>query len=147
MKKHKEINLLGLRGMYILTSAVAGLSGLGILISPDFIISIFDLPEQEPLFFAISGTMYLSLGLLAIIGWKSPIQFIPLLLFQLFYKVIWLAVYAFPLILSNQFPMYGNAYLILFILFVIGDIYVIPFRYFLVKAGNYPQLKLSDSNN
>jgi hypothetical protein len=86
----KDINVRWgwLKGMYILTIIHAGGSGLGIILIPSIIRSIFGWPSQDPIVFGICGSVWVAFGLLSILGLRSPLKFSPLLLLQLTYKVV-----------------------------------------------------------
>jgi len=78
-----------LRAMYILTIVGAGSVGLGIIIIPDLMRSTYGWPIQDPVVFGICGSVYVAFALLSILGLKSPLKFVSLLLLQLTYKVLW----------------------------------------------------------
>ena len=59
---------------------------------------------------------------------RSP-KFVPLLLLQLVYKPLWLAVFAIPLFLKGQFPKYAVGTSVVFLTYIIGDLIAIPFAY------------------
>ena len=87
MSKDFEIRWGWLKGMYIYTIFV-GILGLGMIVSPEMIKSIFNWPVEEPIAFGIMGSVYLSFGLLSILGSRSPLKFVSVLLLQLCYKLI-----------------------------------------------------------
>jgi hypothetical protein len=118
-----------LKGMYIFTIVVAGLQGLGMVIIPDVIRSTFGWPTQDPLVLGVCGSVYVAFGLLSVLGLRSPLKFSPILLLQLFYKIVWYIGVMLPLLLGDGFPAYGVPYTIIFALFVIGDLIAIPFSY------------------
>jgi hypothetical protein len=126
-----------LKFMYVLTVLIAGPFGLGIVFAPDFVRSVCRMPSQDPVVFGITGSVYLAFALLSLLGLRSPLQVSPVLLLQLAYKVIWLFAVVVPLSLRGEFPTWAILYLVIFIVFVIGDIVAIPFRYvFGVGIGN-----------
>lgn len=118
-----------LKGMYIFTIVVAGLLGLGIIIMPDTMRSMFGFPTQDPIVFGVCGSVYVAFGLLSILGLRSPLKFSPLLLLQLAYKVVWFVGVILPLLLGGRFPSYGIVYVVIFAMYVIGDLIAIPFSY------------------
>ena len=81
----KEINIRWnwLKGMYIYTIIGAGGFGLGIIMIPDIMRSIFGWPDQDPIVFGVSGSVYVSFALVSILGFRSPLKFAPVLLLQL----------------------------------------------------------------
>jgi hypothetical protein len=120
-----------LRFMYGYTVVVAGGCGAAMIISPSTVQSLFRLPNQDALSFAIVGSVYLAFGLSSLLGLRDPLRFVPILLLQLNYKIIWFAGFFLPQSLTGQFPPYGILIAILFASYVIGDLIAIPFSYLL----------------
>jgi len=123
-----------LKGMYIYTIIAAGLNGLCIVVAPELNRSLWGLPAMEPIIFGITGSVYLAFGILSIFGLREPLKFSPVLLLQLFYKVIWFAGVVAPLAISGKFPAYAVGAAIVFATFVIGDLIAIPFAYLFKKT-------------
>ncbi|MCX5997217.1 MAG: hypothetical protein NTV42_06345 [Chloroflexi bacterium] len=122
-----------LKGMYIYTIVVAGLSGLGMLIAPELNRSMLAWPATEPIIYGICGSVYLAFGLLSIFGLRDPLKFSPVLLLQLVYKSIWFIAVVAPLAVAGKFPMYALGFVIIFATFIIGDLIAIPFAYLFAK--------------
>ena len=123
-----------LKFMYGYTIAGAGSLGLGILLAPDVIQSVLGFPGQDPIVFGIAGSVYAAFGLLSILGLSSPLKFVPVLLFQLCYKVIWSVIIAAPLIFSGRLPNHAAMLLVIFATYIIGDLIAIPFQYIFSKS-------------
>ena len=140
----KEINIRWgwLRGMYIYTIVGAGGFGLGILIAPGFLRTVFGWPVQDPVVFGIVGSVYLAFGLLSILGLRSPLQFVPVLLLQLCYKTVWMIGAVLPLLVEGRFPAYGILHIFIFASYIVGDLIAIPFPYLLTKN---PEFSASES--
>ena len=136
MSKDTKIRWGWLKGMYIYTIVVAGLSGLGIIFIPETIKSTFTLPVEEPVTFGIVGSVYLAFGLLSILGLRSPLKFVPVLLLQLCYKSIWFIGVVLPLWVTAHFPSYAIPNVIIFATFIVGDLIAIPFSYVFAKESN-----------
>ncbi len=122
-----------LKGMYILTIIIAGLYGLGIIIVPELIKTASPWPVAEPIVFGIVGSVYLAFGILSVFGLRDPLKFSPVLLLQLFYKVIWFIGVVIPLVAVGKFPGYAIPTFVIFAIFVIGDLIAIPFGYLFKK--------------
>ena len=133
MSKDFNIRWGWLKGMYIYTIVVAGLSGLGIIFITETIKSTFTLPFEEPVTFGILGSVYLAFGLLSILGLRSPLKFTPVLLLQLCYKSIWFIGVVLPLWVTAHFPSYAIPNVIIFATFIVGDLIAIPFSYVFTK--------------
>lgn len=125
-----------LKGMYIYTIIGAGGFGLGIIVIPSFMRSIFGWPNQDPIVFGVTGSVYLSFALLSILGLRSPLKFVPVLLLQLSYKVVWLIGVILPLLVTGDFPMFGILHVIIFATYIIGDLIAIPFPYVFARQSD-----------
>lgn len=135
MSKDVKVRMNWLRGMYIYTIVLAGGFGLGILIVPELIKSIYRWPVAEPIAFGIVGSVYVAFGILSILGLRDPLKFVPVLLLQLFYKSVWFIGVVAPLLVVGKFPIYAIGFVIIFATFIIGDIIAIPFSYVFAKQS------------
>jgi hypothetical protein len=92
-----------------------------------------------PLFEGVETCMLVALSLLAFLGLRYPLQMLPILLFELAWKFIWVAVVVLPLWISDQIdPATLNVfYSCLVVLIVLA---VIPWRYvfahYVTKRGD-----------
>jgi hypothetical protein len=123
-----------LKAMYIYTLVGAGGFGLGMILLPDQLQSAFRFPPQDPVMLGACGSVFLALGLVSLLGLRSPLKFVPILLVELLYKPIWLVACALPLFLRGEFPFYVVFISFVFITFIIGDLIAIPFPYLLSKT-------------
>ncbi len=133
MENQIKIRYGWLKGMYIYTIIGAGLTGLGMILLPLTYSSMVNLPIQEPINFGILGSVYLAFGLISILGLRSPLKFVPVLLAEITYKTIWFIGVILPLILKGQFPQYALINTIIFATFIIGNAIAIPFKYIFIK--------------
>jgi hypothetical protein len=85
--------LYSLRLCYLILAA-----GLGLVIWPTV---IHHNPEQA-VAHGIQLSLLAGLGLTAVLGLRYPVQMIPLLLFELIWKAIYLLAFALPLWLAHQ---------------------------------------------
>ena len=120
----------------IYTIILAGLFGLGIIVIPEKIKTSFTWPVEEPIAFGIVGSVYLAFGLLSILGLRSPLKFVPVLLLQLFYKSIWFIGVFLPLLFTAHFPSYAVPTVVIFATFIIGDLIAIPFFHLFAKESD-----------
>ncbi len=134
----EEINVRWgwLKGMYIYTIVVAGGFGLGIIFIPNLIQSIFRMPSQDPIVMGILGSVYLAFALLSLLGLRSPLKFVPILLLQLGYKVVCFIGIILPILVAGKFPAYAILYVVVFATFIIGDLIAIPFSYVFKKQAD-----------
>lgn len=129
MSQVSPLRLLIMRAMYLLMAA-----GLGLSIWPLIINHSSELPRMTGVVFALLGAV----GLLSVVGLRYPLQMLPLLLFELTWKVIWLSAFALPRwldgtldagMMSSVFDTALGALLLV----------VIPWRYvyenYMLKAG------------
>jgi hypothetical protein len=136
MDKDTDVRWKWLKGMYILTIIHAGGSGLGIILMPGFIRTLFGWPNQDPIVFGILGSVWVAFGLLSILGLRSPLKFSPILLLQLTYKVVWFIGVILPILIAGEFPAYAMGYVFFFIVYIIGDLIAIPFPYVFAKQSD-----------
>jgi hypothetical protein len=122
-----------LRFMYAYTIVVAGGIGLASLIVPNTVLSLFGIPTEEPIMAGIVYSAFLAFGVLSIFGLRSPLKFVPVLLLQFTYKVVWFIAVITPKAVSGDLPSFAITMSAIFATFVIGDIIVIPWRYLLSK--------------
>jgi len=135
MSREMNVRWGWLKGMYILTIIHAGGSGLGMILIPSTIRSIFGWPSQDPIVFGICGSVWVAFGLLSILGLRSPLKFSPLLLLQLTYKVVWFVGVILPALIGGGFPAYAAGYVFFFAIYIIGDLVAIPFSYVFAKES------------
>lgn len=135
MANDMTIRLNWIKGMYIYTIIGAGGYGLMILLFPNVIKLIFNLPYQADTILGITGSVYFASGLLSILGIRSPLKFLPVLLLQLTYKVVWFIGVAIPLLVSGEISLFALPYAIFFATYIIGDLIAIPFPYLFAKTS------------
>jgi hypothetical protein len=128
-------NVRWLKGVYLYNIVGAGSFGLGILAMPELIRSLFGLPDQDPIVFGVMGSMWLALGLVSMLGLRSPVRYAPVLLLQLSYKVAWFAGVVLPLMLGGRFPSHGIPFAVIFATYIIGDLVAIPFPHVLARQA------------
>jgi len=133
MSKDIKVRMGWLKGMYIYTIVGAGGFGLGIVVIPEVMKSVVRWPVTDPIAFGIIGSVYVAFGILSILGLRSPLKFVPVLLFQLCYKSVWFIGVALPLLVTAQFPTYAILLAIILATYIIGDIIAIPFSYVFAK--------------
>ena len=92
-----------------------------------------------PLFEGVETCMLVALSLLAFLGLRYPLQMLPILLFELAWKFIWVAAVALPLWITNQMDpatleVFYSCLVVLFVLAVIPWRYVV--RQYVMKQGD-----------
>ena len=87
------IRLYGLRACYLVMAV-----GLGIYIWP----SVIDHSEQLATASGVRIALLAGLGATALLGIRYPLQMLPLMLFELLWKAIYLAAFAFPVWQSHR---------------------------------------------
>ena len=136
MSKDVNVRWGWLKFMYIYTIVVGGGFGLGIIVIPNAMQSVFRWPSQDPIVFGVTGSVNLAFAILSILGLRSPLKFVPVLLLQLCYKAIWFIGVILPLLAVGKFPMYAILYVVVFATYVIGDLIAIPFSYVFAKRSD-----------
>ena len=87
MTEVSPIRLWVMRAMYLVMAL-----GIGLTIWPLIVSHGPELPRMTGVAWAMIGTI----GLLALLGLRYPLQMLPLLLVELSWKAIWLAAFAAP---------------------------------------------------
>jgi hypothetical protein len=134
----KDINVRWgwLKIMYIWTIVGAGGFGLGIIVIPNIMKSIFGWPSQDPIVYGVTGSVWLAFGIISILGLRSPLKFVPVLLLQLCYKSIWFIGVVLPLLVVGKFPLYAILHVVVIASYIIGDLIAIPFSYVFAKQSD-----------
>lgn len=135
MPKGHKIRYGWLKAMYIYTIVGAGGFGLGIIVMPTYMRMIFNWPAQDPIVYGVMGSVYLSFGLLSIPGLKEPLKYVPVLLLQLCYKVVWFIGVVAPILFTGNFQAYAILHVVIFLTYIIGDLIAIPFSYVFDKEA------------
>ena len=129
MPQVSSARLLAMRALYLLMSV-----GLGLVIWPSLIWPQSIEPNPSTVVRALLG----SLGLLAALGLRYPLQMLPVLLFELLWKIVWALAIALPAWRLGQLGPYGTATLYeclpAFVLFPL----VIPWRHVIAKYIRAP---------
>jgi hypothetical protein len=124
------IRLWVMRAMYLVMAAGLGLTVWPLIVSHDPAMA-----RMTGVALALLGTI----GLLAVLGLRYPLQMLPLLLFELTWKTIWLAGFALPRWLDGTLDegMRGTVFDTLLGLVLVA---VIPWRYvyahYVVRPGD-----------
>lgn len=121
--------LLALRALYAMLAI-----GLGVFIWPSLLTRGAEAPQSGSVVQALLG----ALGLLAVLGIRYPLQMLPLLLFELLWKVVWALAVALPAWQHGTLGEYGIATfyecLPVYVLFPI----IIPWRYVIARYVRAP---------
>ena len=136
MSEDPKVRWGWLKVMYIYTIVVAGGFGLGCIIIPNVMRAAFRWPSQDPIVFGVFGSVYVAFALLSILGLRSPLKFVPVLMLQLTYKVVWFIGVVVPLLVLGQFPLYALLHVVIFASFIVGDLIAIPFSYVFAKEAD-----------
>jgi hypothetical protein len=136
MDKNIKVRWGWLKFMYIYTVVGAGGHGLGVILMPDVMRSIFGVPISDPITYGITGSVYLAFALISILGLRSPLKFTPVLLLQLTYKSVWLIGVIIPLLITGQYSIYTFLITVAFVSYIIGDLIAIPFSYVFAKQSD-----------
>ena len=128
-----------LRFMYLYTIVAAGGLGLGLVIMPQAMKAMLRWPADEPIALGIVGSVYVAFGVLSVFGLRDPLKFVPVLLLQLCYKLVWFVAVALPLLIKGRFPDYGFLIAVVLATYIVGDLIAIPFPYLLARASGSDQ--------
>ena len=114
--------------MFAVTIIFAGFLGFGLLVAPSSMQSALGYPAEEHYVAGVAYSFWFALGLLSVLGLRSPLKFWPLLLLQLTYKLTWVVAIMSPRLVNGGLPAFAASMTVLFVLIIIGDIIVIPWR-------------------
>ncbi len=119
---------LKLKIMYIITIFGVGSFGLMMLIAPSFTIALFVQPAQDLYIYGVAAAVWTAFGILAILGLRDPVRYMPILLFQFVYKLIWVFAVLLPNLIVDGAQFYTIFLLVIFIFFIVGDFLTLPFK-------------------
>jgi len=135
MSEVKGVRWCWLKVMYIWTIVIGGGFGLGIVFVPEQMKSMLN-DSCEPALYGIMGSVFLVFGLLSILGLRDPLKFVPILLFEMTYKALWLVGVFLPLLITGRFATDKILIVVIFVLSIIGCLIAIPFRYVFAKQSD-----------
>jgi hypothetical protein len=119
--------------MYGYTIVTGGILGLALLLAPSTMLSALGYPTEEPFLAGIVYSVWLAEGILSAFGLRYPVNFAPVLLLQLTYKLIWFVAIIIPHLVTAQLPTFAMTMSALYVTFVIGDVIAIPWRHIFVR--------------
>ena len=130
METPSALRLNILRGGYLFMAA-----GLGVFIWPRLIADGPNLPPAQ----GIILSLLCGLGLVAVLGLRYPLRMLPLMLFEITWKVVWLVRIALPLWFGHRMDDATRENL-----FAVGMVVVLPFivpwdyvwRQYVLQAGD-----------
>jgi hypothetical protein len=79
---------------------------------------------------AAAWCMWAAFSLISFIGIMKPLKMLPIILFEIIYKVTWLIIVAYPLCVNNKLAGSPAEYTTNVFLLVIMPITFMPWRYF-----------------
>jgi hypothetical protein len=123
-----------LRFMYVVN--IVGAMGLGIvyLISPSTVSSLMGVPNLNPMWSPGYAYSYMvALGVIGLLGLRSPLKFATSLLLQAIGKIVWIVAVFAPALVGGSVPQWGYEITMLFVFWILGDLIATPWRYFKSK--------------
>jgi hypothetical protein len=136
MGKSDEVKFhpIWLRIMYAVNIFITLPLGLAALIAPDTVSSLMGLAVQDPIFAVGANAIGVAVGILAIAGFRSPLKFSPILVFQIIEKVIWLFGFALPNAIAGTLPTAAIGIIGIYVPLTIGNLIAVPWKYILAKS-------------
>jgi|SRR5690242_13681794 len=122
MKEVSTFRLYLLRAMYLLIAA-----GLATTIWPHILVPTSVVAGPDSVIRALLG----ALAALCLLGLRYPLQMLPLLLFELLWKVIWVVASALPMALGPGLDRYASSTLFACLIGVVLVPIVVPWGYVL----------------
>ncbi len=135
MSDNFSVRLGWLKALYIYAAFGAGGTGLAMIFFPRAVQSLFQFPAQDPIVFGVFGSFLVASGLVSILGIRSPLRFIPLLVIQICYKLIWILGVLLPQLLRGHLPIHALILCAVFVTYIIGDLIAIPFPMLFSKTA------------
>ena len=120
MTEVSTVRTYALRVLYLLNFVGLGLVAWPGVLSPDKPLGLLD---------GVAFSFWAALSALMGLGLRYPLQMLPLLLLQLFYKAVWLLAVALPLWSAGQWDSRATGLTKTFVLPVVLDLLVIPWAY------------------
>jgi hypothetical protein len=120
--------------MYVVN--IVGAMGLGIvyLISPSTVSSLMGVPNLNPMWSPGYAYSYMvALGVIGLLGLRSPLKFATSLLLQAIGKIVWIVAVFAPALVGGSVPQWGYEITMLFVFWILGDLIATPWRYFKSK--------------
>lgn len=119
-----------LRAMYLVI-----VLGLGLTAWPDIIAPAARAADSYSVILAFLG----ALSLLALLGLRYPLQLLPILLFEICWKSLWVLVFALPVWLESGLDEYAAGVLFACVLGIVLTPIAVPWKYvmarYVVAAG------------
>ena len=122
-----------LKAMYVANLVVSGPIGVGIIFAPETMMSLFETPGVDPVLFGYSGAVPLGFAICGALGLRSPLRMSPVLLLQAAYKAAYLLGVLLPLAVVGQFPASAAPEVVIFTLFIVGDLIAVPIPYLMAR--------------
>jgi hypothetical protein len=120
MSEVSTLRLYLLRGMYLLIAA-----GLALTIWPSIIAPPDSVANAKTVIRSLLG----ALALLSVLGLRYPLKMLPLLLFELLWKVIWVVAFALRMWLAGGLDDYASETLFACLMGVVLVPIVMPWGY------------------
>jgi hypothetical protein len=131
MPELSAVRMYALRLAYLLNFAGLGLMVWPALLNPDKPLGLLE---------GVAFSFWAAFSVLMGLGLRYPLQMLPLLFLQLFYKVVWLLAVALPLRSAGLWDSRATGLTRNFVIPVVVDLLVIPWAYVLAnyvkKAGD-----------
>ncbi len=127
MNQNRTIRWGWLKLMYTVTILMPGPWGLATIFCPEIVNGLFQFPSQHPFLYGITGSLWVTFAVLSACGLRDPLRFLPVLMFQLTYKVIWISCVVIPLLIQGRLSVYEILFALSMLAFVAGDLIAIPF--------------------
>lgn len=115
-----------MRFMYGLNVFAAGVPGLLVLFGPE---SFMSSVSQDRLYFGVLGSIWLSIGILSVVGLRYPLRFAAIFVVQIVYKVVWLVTVLLPLAVAGGLRFDAVPLVIFFLLAIVICLVATPYYY------------------
>lgn len=124
MQGVSRLQMYLLRVMYLLVVV-----GLGLTAWPDIIAPAARAADSHSVVLAFLG----ALSLLALLGLRYPLQLLPILLFEICWKSLWVLVFALPVWLDSGLDEYAAGVLFACVLGIVLTPIAVPWKYVMAR--------------
>ena len=119
--------LAWMRLMFAANVLGAGIPGFLVTFFPDFAQRyMFGGAAQDALVFGVTGSVWLAIGLISLLGLRYPAQFAGIFLVQIVYKTVWITLVGLPAVAAGDER--APFFVVFFALVTLGFAFAVPWR-------------------
>lgn len=122
-----------MRLMFAANIIGAGVPGLLVTFFPGFAREyLFDGVAQDGLVFGVTGSVWLAVGLISILGLRNPVPFAGIFMVQVVYKTVWITLVGLPAVAAGDER--AAFFVVFFALVTLGFAFAVPWSLLFRRA-------------